>query len=149
MPTQRGSKFSGAQPFRWPRLLPWKSIEDACEPESGPLMIRYMLLRTPWFSLYLHHFLRSDHDRHFHDHPWNFLTFILSRGYWENVPAGRFWRRRFSLLWRPATWQHWVEVEPGRTVWTLFFCTAKSREWGFITEKGWIDWVTYGREWCE
>jgi hypothetical protein len=37
-----------------------------------PLMIRYILLSTPWFGVYLHHLLRSDYDRAFHDHPWGF-----------------------------------------------------------------------------
>jgi hypothetical protein len=145
-PKQRGERWSGRANWlgRWPRA---KVIADACAPELGPLMVRYFLIRTPWFNLYLHRFLRSDNDRHFHDHPWDFVTVLLSGGYWENTPGGRFWRRRFSILRRPAEWQHWVEiVEP---VWTLIAVSRKRREWGFHTERGWLDWKTYGSEMCE
>jgi hypothetical protein len=89
-----------------------KAIFDVCAPEKGPLLIRYQLLRTPWFNIYLHHFLRSDNDRHFHDHPWHFLTILLAGGYIEHTPCGTFRRRRFSVLVRPAWWQHWVEIQP-------------------------------------
>lgn len=146
MKATRGQKFSGHAPEQgsWPRF---KEISDACAPEIGPLMIRYFILRLPFVAIYVHKFMRSDNDRHFHDHPWSFVTILLNRGYNEHTPRGTFWRRRFSVLYRPATWQHWVEIN--RPVWTLVIRFRRVREWGFITEKGWIDWKTYGQEWCE
>ena len=123
-----------------------KEIGDPCSPDRGPLMIRYRVLQTRWFNVYLHHFLRSDYDRCFHDHPWAFVTVLLSGGYWENTPAGRFWRRRFSILRRPAEWQHWVEIV--RPVWTLILVSRKCREWGFITDRGWVQWRQFEREGC-
>lgn len=137
-------------------LIPRRVITDPCYPDGGPLFTRYFLLRCPFFGLYVHHFHRSDNDRHVHDHPWSFVTWLLSRGYWEHLPKFaeqpdgpqvRVWRPRFSVLWRPAEWQHWVEIE--RPVWTLVLRLRKRREWGFWTTKGWIDWQTYGREWCD
>jgi hypothetical protein len=127
--------------------LPQREIIDACNPSIGPLMVRYFLLRSRWLGLYIHHFRRSDNDRHFHDHPWGFLTFLLSSGYFEHTPAGVFWRRRFSVLYRPAEWLHWVEVP--RPVWTLVVRLPRRRVWGFITPAGWVDHKTYGSEWCE
>lgn len=144
---QRGEFFSGRAPERGARYPRFKEIADACAPELGPLMIRYFLARLPFVAVYLHHFLRSDNDRHFHDHPWPFITILLSAGYHEHTPRGTFWRRRFSVLYRPATWLHWVEIR--RPVWTLVIRFRRVREWGFITERGWIDWQTYGKEWCE
>jgi hypothetical protein len=126
--------------------LPYKTIGGECFKERGPLMIRYFLLRTRWFSIYLHKFLRSDADRHMHDHPWPFVTFLLSGGYWEHTPQGRFWRHRFSILRRPAKWQHWVEVPTVEPLWTLIVVGRKTREWGFSTERGWIQWTRYERE---
>ncbi len=111
------------------------------------MMIRYRLLHTRWFGLYLHHFLRSDNDKHVHDHPWAFATFLLSGGYREHTPSGIFWRRRFSVLFRPAEWKHWIEVQ--QPVWTIVLRLRRVREWGFWTERGWIDWQTYGKEWCD
>ena len=131
-------------------------ITDPCYPEGGPLLTRYYLFDSPFVALYLHHFHRSDNDRHVHDHPWSFLTFLFSGGYWEHVPKFaetpegeqvRLYRRRFSLLWRPAEWRHWVEIE--RPVWTLVLRFRRRRMWGFWTERGWLDWKTYDRDYCE
>lgn len=122
-------------------------ITDPCAPHLGPLLTRWFLIRTKYFGLFLHKFHRSDNDRHFHDHPWTFITFLLSRGYYENTPTGRHWRRRFSILYRPAEWKHWVEIK--EPVWTLVVRLQRRRQWGFWTEKGWIDWITYDKEWCE
>lgn len=137
-------------------LIPRRRIIDPCYPEGGPLFTRFYLFQCPLFALYVHHFHRSDNDRHVHDHPWSFVTLLLSGGYWENLPKFaeqpdgpqvRVWRRRGSILWRPAEWQHWVEIE--RPVWTLVLRLRRRREWGFWTAKGWVDWQTYGREWCD
>lgn len=123
-------------------------IEDECFPELGPMLIRYFVLRTPLFAIFLHHFRRSDNDRHVHDHPWSFVTLLLSGGYWEHLPDRTSkWRKRFSILYRPAEWQHWVEIE--KPVWTLVLRLRRRREWGFVTPRGWINHSAYGAEWCE
>ena len=130
--------------WEWPN----RKIGDDCYPELGPLMIRYFLFRTPWFGMYLHKFLRSDNDRHVHDYPWSFVTLILSRGYWEHLPdRTEKWRGRFSIHYRPAEWQHWVEIK--KPVWTLVVRFKRRREWGFVTPLGWINHFAYGIEWCE
>lgn len=46
---------------------------------------RYRLLSTPWFSIYIHHILKSDEDKDPHDHPFNFSSLILSGAYQEMV----------------------------------------------------------------
>lgn len=120
---------------RWPW---YKDISEGCTPDTGPLMRRYILLRTPVGNLYVHHFIRSDFDRAFHDHPWWFVTLILRGGYIEHTPQGNFRRRAGSILFRPARWLHWVEV--GKPAWTLLFVGPKSREWGFLTRTGWVSW---------
>jgi len=152
-------------------IWPHRVIDDTCRPEAGPMLIRYFLFRSKYLGIYLHHFLRSDNDRHVHDHPWTFITFLIGGGYWEHIPknheAGwcgcgawhlrrnddllpyiaRIRRHRFSILYRPATWRHWVEID--KPAWTLVFRFRRERDWGFITEKGWVDHATYDREWCD
>lgn len=91
-------------------------------------------------GLYLHEFLRSDEDRCKHDHPWFFITFVIG-GYWEETETGRHWRRSGSLLYRPATFAHRIELEPGRKAWSIVLVGVKSREWGFWTLDGWKQWV--------
>lgn len=48
-------------------------------------MTRYILFRSPLFSIYIHQFLRSDRDS-YHDHPWNFWTYVVSGSYIEHRP---------------------------------------------------------------
>lgn len=140
-------------------------ISDECQPHNGPLLIRWHLLRL-WGgrAFMLHCFLRSDNDRHFHDHPWSFRTLLLSP-YREHVAfrmmadkpgmkhLAEGWvpdgphvmergytktHRRFSILHRPATWLHWVEtIQP--LTWTLVYHGPRERPWGFITKAGWLD----------
>lgn len=131
--------------IRWmaARLPVRKVIGGECFKERGPLMVRYLVFRTPWFNVYLHNFLRSDADRHCHDHPWSFCSFILTGGYTEHTINGaRKWQPG-ALLYRPAEWLHWVEITPGTQVWTLVVVLPKRREWGFLTEKGWLKWTEY------
>lgn len=119
--------------------LPHKMIGGQCVEQHGVLMDRWYVFRLPACSLMVHRLNRSDFDRHFHDHSYAFVTFLMSSGYWEHTPAGRFWRRRFSVLYRPATHQHWLELSQ-RPTWTLVLKLRKVREWGFITPSGWVHW---------
>lgn len=131
--------------------FPRRRVIWSCTADRGPLLTRYYLLETRWFALYLHHLQASDEDRALHDHPWSFLTLLLSSGYWEWVPSNvgpyRLWRRRFSLLWRPAEWQHRLELV--KPTWTLVLRLKRRREWGFLTRNGWMHWKAYGREFCD
>lgn len=127
--------------------IPRRAIRDRCLPGKRPLLVRYYLLQTRWLGVYVHHLLRSDHRDALHDHPWGFVTWLLSSGYWEHTPAGRCWRRRFSVLVRPATWQHALELE--RPCWTLVVRFCRVREWGFWTARGFVHYEAFGREGCE
>jgi len=138
-------------------LLPTTIISDECTHEAGPLLIRWHLLRL-WSgrALMLHCFLRSDNARHYHDHPWSFKTLLLSP-YVEHTPKlppkhAPFdaatavdiaaYHQRFSFLHRPAQWLHWVQtIQP--LTWTLVYHGPGGRQWGFITEKGWVPWDRY------
>lgn len=127
----------------WPR----RNVIRACNRAQGTLLVRYFLLHTKPFSVFLHHLMRSDEDRALHDHPWSFITILLSGGYWEHTTTERIWRRRFSVLYRPAEWQHRLELE--RPVWTLVIKFRSRREWGFIMPTGWQRWNEYLTRWCD
>jgi hypothetical protein len=101
---------------------------------------RYVLLKTRWFAVYLHEFLRSDGDRCLHDHPWSFVSIILSGGYWEEMPDGRHWRPVGSILLRRAKTAHRIELWPGTRPWSLVIVGPKVRPWGFHTVAGWKPW---------
>lgn len=88
-------------------------------------LVRYRLI--PWgpVRLYLHHVLRSDNDRHLHDHPFDFWSLILWGGYYEELGSvaadGVFardpprWRGPGTLLRRRAKQPHRL-ILPQRTV---------------------------------
>ena len=113
---------------------------------------RTVIFECRWFSIRLHKFVASD-DSTLHDHPFNFVSFILRGGYTEYVGHG--WSRtwdgswRFqgvkgtryspgSVLFRRGEHAHRVELAPGRPAWTLVFTGPRRREWGFFTRQGWI-----------
>ncbi len=125
-----------------PRKTIW-----SCQESKGPLITRYFLLDANPLGIYLHHLHADDEDRAHHDHPWTFISFLFHRGYWEHTPAGRYWHRRFSVLYRPAEWRHRLElVAP---TWTLIVRFRRRRVWGFWLPSGWLDWKAYGKKWCD
>jgi hypothetical protein len=110
---------------------------------------RFRLLQTPWFAVYLHHILQSDLDKHFHDHPWSFISFILRGSYQERFTCPP---SHLAMHWRkysPGDYaDHCAEDAHSITlltpsVWTLVFVSGRERVWGYQTKEGWIDFKTY------
>lgn len=109
-------------------------------------------LRWPWLpAVRLHHILRSDFDRHLHDHPWSYITVILRGGYTEVTPwvehgpwrsltrdDGRGGYERFawygpgSILIRGRKHKHRLELPTD--AWTLFITGPKLQGWGFFVK---------------
>lgn len=127
-------------------------------------MGRWGLFETRWLSARVHHIASADDDRALHDHPWNFVSLVLSGGYLELRPAeieprwcqldGMVWelvngfeRRAGSVAFRRATDRHRVvQVDPG--TYTLFIYGPTVQWWGFYTRSGKIHWEDFvqGRE---
>jgi hypothetical protein len=123
-----------------------KSVIGADAPD-GPLLIRYVLFRCAAWGVYLHHLMRSDHERALHDHPWPFVSIVLAGGYSEihdqtlDHREARQFRAPGSVLVRPAEWRHrFVLTKPA---WTLVIVGRRCRKWGFFTSKGWCWWRKY------
>ena len=131
----------------------WRRIIWNCKADRGVLLYRYYLLDTRWFGIYLHRLMTSDEDRALHDHPWSFVTWLIGGGYWEVIPHSRtggnirHWRRRFSVLYRPAEWAHRLEL--ARPTWTLVCRWRTRRIWGFFLPDGWTDYRAYGKQFCD
>lgn len=106
-----------------------------------PLLIRYVIFETRWFKVCLHKLCRSDHDRALHDHPWDFFTMVLWRGYTEITLRGSFRRRPGFIGYRPATWTHRFVID--KPAWTLVVMSPRKRQWGFHTPTGWCWWRKY------
>jgi hypothetical protein len=120
----------------------------------------------------IHEILRSDADRHLHDHPWSYTTIILKGGYtevthWETMEQAEQWARkerrqggmffnsemgRFELrlmyeagcvLHRKAGFPHRLVVSEGESATTLFMMGNYQNKWGFYTPEGKIYWRDY------
>lgn len=125
------------------------------KPDSAYMNRWYVLPRNAIFNIYLHEILRSDDDRALHDHPWLNLSIVLMGGYWEVLPLMppsaavplpetiRLWRGPLSFVCRRPTTAHRLEVEPGRSCWSLFITGPKVREWGFWCPQGWRHWEAF------
>lgn len=117
--------------------------------QSNPLMARYILFRFDSWGIFVHHFLRSDHDRALHDHPWPFIAIILKGGYYElhnqTIDLSETTEKRHpgNVLLRPAEWRHRVILPEGRTSWSLMIVGRRVRWWGFFAPTGWCHWRKY------
>ncbi len=108
-------------------------------------LTRYVIFRCKYFGAYIHKFWMSDYDVP-HDHPWNFFSLPLSKGYLEHLPDGTAtWRGVFSPKFRTANEFHWVELTKG-PAWTFFLHFRVRRRWGFLTDQGWVDHDKYNQE---
>lgn len=118
---------------------------------SCPYLIRWRV-ETPWGSIRLHHWLGPDDDRHKHDHPWGFLTFVLKGGYIDSSPDGDEYLRAPSVRYRPAEHQHTVFPEEGGC-WTIIFTGPKARKWGFWVNGKFVKmnkyFLTFGHHPCD
>jgi hypothetical protein len=106
----------------------------------------------PYPNIFIHKLCLSDEDRDVHDHPWNYLTVILSGGYWEWVPVivngknigeQKNWRGPGSIIWRRAGSFHRLEMP--NPSWTLFMHGWRKKEWGFLTKNGFVESSEYIR----
>lgn len=105
--------------FRW-KELGW--------PEIGEVFYRWTLLKTPWFSVYLHRLDARQYDpKTCHDHPWRFTAVVLRGGYWEYSGGRKVWRAPGSVLYRPATYAHAVQTRGVN--WSLVVVGPKVRPW--------------------
>ena len=139
----------------WAKRTPYFHLHHA---DGSVYMGRWWLFRTPWLSARIHHIATPDFDRHFHDHPFGFVSVILSGWYVERRPtsvdpcfdgaSGRetgviAHRRTGSVAWRRCTDRHIIDrVSPGGA-WTLVFVTPKRQWWGFYTPEGKVFWADY------
>lgn len=115
-------------------------------------------LGATW-SCRVHRILRSDLDRHLHDHPYFNVSVILEGCYWEEMFDTPERRPRFApslllpqtfrrlrlpgdIVVREAEVAHRLDtVGP---VWTLWLVrTDQKRAWGFHTQEGWVHWKEY------
>lgn len=135
-------------------------------------LVRWRIVQTPWFAVYLHDIFEPDEGRDPHDHPWTFWSLVLRGGYEETIwdrPNSIYWdenvvrplypgelyerevtpyRRRwlpFSLHRMDRGQAHRIDtIRPGTK--TLVFTGRRAGGWGFYTPEGFVRWQDYHHE---
>lgn len=123
--------------------------------EECPYLKRWVL-NFGWFSLRVHHWLASDDQRHFHNHAWWFITWVIKGHYEDIIPgdtpkdggihiSGADGIETYSsytsdlnteqmttgmIKYRPADHSHKVKVY-GST-WTFLITGPVKQPWGFF-----------------
>lgn len=92
------------------------------------IYLRRWYLETPLFSIRLHHWLSGDDRRNFHDHPWDFIVFVLSGSYIDRSNIENSYMFPGKLSFKRAEHKHSVDT---KGCWTLVFTGPKKRFWGF------------------
>lgn len=137
-------------------------------PATKPYLRRWHLLKTKWFSIYLHNISASDPGDHIHDHPADNLTIVLRGGYVEwrvwginphpveikradggstaEIAVDAFHAVKSFVTGvhfrRAEEMHHITAVRPN--TWTLWVRFKDRREWGFWLAEGFfIPWRDY------
>lgn len=92
--------------------------------------MRRWVLNLGLCSIRLHHWLASDDDRNYHDHPWSFVTFVLKGGYWDATPDLLDRLNAPCVAFRRAEHRHTVVIDR-HGCWTLLLTGPVRRKWGF------------------
>lgn len=119
--------------------------------DGAKFLDRWGLVHDRLGGFYLHHIAGPDPGLDLHDHPWSFITLVLSGGYWElqaDIFAGVHGPPRH------ASWPHWSVHRVPLTVahritvaapgtWTLVLRGPTRRVWGFYLPDGRVPWTEY------
>jgi hypothetical protein len=116
--------------------FPFRVIPRLHAGHNDVYLERYYLLNLgPLGGVFLHCFHLSDLEG-LHDHPWDFVTIPLTRGYIEEGLLGEVEARPFRPRFRTAERFHRVRLRAGDEgrVWTLFIHGPRRRTWGFLRD---------------
>lgn len=114
--------------------------------KSGELHFqRWAVLQTRFGSVYLHYIPKGDQDKHCHDHPWDFLSIVLTGGYMELRDGEVSLRSPGSGAYMKASGTYHKILDVVKPAWTLVFSSAPKHDWGYWTEEGWVQNAVYRR----
>ena len=112
-------------------------------------LVRWTLLSTRWFKVYLHHFVGDDWSRDPHDHPKNFISIGLWGSYIEEI-YNQHGQQYSEIHWRapwlrrfPARHIHRIRSRETGGAWTIVIVGRRTRNWGFWLRGVWVDWSAY------
>ena len=119
------SQFGKWFQFRW---------KEALGLPECPYLYRWTLILFG-YSIRLHHWLRSDDNRYFHDHSCDLISIIIKGQYINVMPdENGLAVSHCARAWKPrrmkATDRHWLKIPP-EGAWTILLCSRPYHKWGF------------------
>lgn len=127
-------------------LTNFLSVKIIRDDKGRPFLYRYHLfawtINGP--GMCIHHFVKSDPDRGYHDHPWTkSMSFLLCGRYEERIlnddkiTYNTYMRNRwtFNYLDGKKTY-HRVMLREGEDVWTIFAFKKRDKIWGMVSLEG-------------
>lgn len=109
----------------------------------APYLYRWHVTpKNRFVNVYLHRYHASDPGPELHDHPWHSLSYMIDGELREETPRGMVARRAGDFVFRRAAQMHRVHLM-GAHATTLFITGPKFRDWGFMTDRGWVHWSEY------
>jgi hypothetical protein len=132
-----------------PNLMQFFKKQIIYRGDGGILLVRWNLFGCKLFMIRFHKFVSSDHDC-LHDHPWNFITFIIKGGYTEKLDDGLHWRRPGTVLYRKAECRHAVQLKNNTAACSIVVSFKVRRSWGFWQKGIWTHWTKFNsKNTCE
>lgn len=149
-PTER----LGAESPRWAFFQALQVKHD-----GEPYLDRLRIIQTPLFAVFLHRIHKDDLDRDPHDHPWWFVSLVISGSYEEeiwntaDVAADPYCYQvvsvarirvhgRFSVHATSRKIIHRITRIDG-LLWTVLVTGRRHRSWNFWPDSGPVDWREY------
>lgn len=100
--------------------------------KSGKLHFRrWEILKTKWFSIWIHGIYAADQDKHLHNHPWDFKSIVLKGSYVEKTESGFVRQYSGKINIRNGANFHKILRLTSPAVYTLFIVTPPKRTWGY------------------
>jgi hypothetical protein len=122
--------FNPYKPFNKIFQIRWK--EKLGYPHC-PYLYRWTLILFG-YSIRIHHWIKSDDRRYFHDHACDLISIILKGQYLNVMPertiVAKAWRPRFMR----AEQRHYLDI-PKEGAWTLLLCGRPRQKWGFFVPR--------------
>ena len=96
---------------------------------NNPYLYRWTIIFFG-FSIRLHHWIKSDDNRFFHDHSCDLISSVVKGSYTNITPDGEFPVKAPSIWKAKARQKHWLKI-PKEGAWTILLCGRPYHKWGF------------------
>lgn len=127
---------SGKNISDWVILEKRFEIPDYDNPQGEPSRIRWRIIHTPYFGVYLHKWNQPDPRPTLHNHPWNFFSIIIKGEYVQKFKDRTELVRWFNLIYRKDF--HTVTTVKKGTL-SLMFVGKTHNNWGYQSKEGYVE----------